>query len=585
MDKDDLKWSYFGKTNVSVMKKIFKSILFWIIVVSILPLISLLIPGLPWTHDGPNHVVRIANFYQSLSEGNIVPRWAGNLNWGYGHPILMFLYPLPSYVGSFFHFVGFTFVDSTKIVFGLSFVFSILAMYLWIRDAWGKHAAIIASLLYGFAPYRFVDLYVRGAIGEHVAFIFPTLICYFLFKLATKYKRFTVYDLRLTNIYGIGASLSLAGLILSHNAMSLMFMPIIGLYILYLYYYETKRSFSFFLFSFSFVLLGFAMSAFFWMPALLEGKYTLRDILLKGEVNKRFVSWTSFIYSPWNYGEGYQFSKEIGLIHWAVIGSFIFIIRLIRRSEKILGLSLVILFLFTLFLMTNISEPIWNSISLMQNFQFPWRLLSIAVFIPSILGAIVIHTLERYKKIHLHLTPIILLLSLVIVLRTFPMWKPKSFIIEREEYYSGIFDSTTDTGESSPIWSTRFMEHRPTELASIIKGKGTLLPSKRNTTLREYTVNAQEPIRIAENTLYFPGWKVFIDGKETQIEYQDPEYRGIMTFVVPIGEHIIAIRFGDTKLRVIANVISVFSFGMLLTWSVFSYVAIRRIKNSNTKDS
>ena len=49
-------------------------------------------PGIPITHDGVDHTARIANFYQSLTDGNIVPRWGGNLNWGYGHPILIFLY-------------------------------------------------------------------------------------------------------------------------------------------------------------------------------------------------------------------------------------------------------------------------------------------------------------------------------------------------------------------------------------------------------------------------------------------------------------------------------------------------------------
>src|SRR3989344_693366 len=140
--------------------------------------------GMFLSHDGQDHVVRIANFYQSLSEGNLIPRWAANLNWGYGHPILMFLYPLPSYAASLFHFLGFSLVDSTKLVFALAFIASGVAMYLWLREFLGEIPAMTGAILYNFAPYRFVDLYVRGAIGEHVAFIFPPLICYFLLKLS-----------------------------------------------------------------------------------------------------------------------------------------------------------------------------------------------------------------------------------------------------------------------------------------------------------------------------------------------------------------------------------------------------------------
>ena len=106
----------------------------FLIFISIIPVLSLFHPGLPVTHDGQDHVARIANFYQNLSEGNIIPRWAGNLNWGYGHPILEFLYPLPSYLASLFHFLGFTLVDSVKIVFGMSFVLSGIAMYIFIKE-------------------------------------------------------------------------------------------------------------------------------------------------------------------------------------------------------------------------------------------------------------------------------------------------------------------------------------------------------------------------------------------------------------------------------------------------------------------
>ena len=151
-----------------------------LIILSFIPLSDLFQYGLPLTHDGQDHVARIANFYQNLTEGNIIPRWAGNLNWGYGHPILMFLYPFPSYIASLFHFLGFSLVDSIKIVFDIGFIVSGLAMYVWLKEFLGIRSAFVGATLYMFAPYRFVDLYVRGAIGEHLAFVFLPLIFYFL---------------------------------------------------------------------------------------------------------------------------------------------------------------------------------------------------------------------------------------------------------------------------------------------------------------------------------------------------------------------------------------------------------------------
>ncbi|MBU1140365.1 MAG: hypothetical protein KKA76_15420, partial [Proteobacteria bacterium] len=60
-----------------------------------------------------------------------------------------------------------------------------------------------------------------------------------------------------------------------------------------------------------------------------------------------------------------------------------------------------------------------------------------------------------------------------------------------------------------------------------------------------------------DNTFYFPGWSVYIDGKQTDIQYQDPDYRGIITFNVPMSQHNIEVKFGKTKVRKFADYISI----------------------------
>ena len=264
-----------------------KLFLFFLVLLSLIPLLDFFQSGLPDTHDGKDHVKRIASFYQSLSEGNFIPRWGGNLNRGYGHPVLTFFYPFSSYLGSLFHFLGFSFVNSTKIVFCLGFILSGVFMYLWIKELWGKRAGFAAGLVYMFAPYRFVDLYVRGAIGECTAFIWPPLICWFVLKLSQKIKW----------SYLAGLSLSLAALILSHNALSIMFLPVIFGYMIYLIYSSDKKL----LYTLYFILctfFGFALSAFFWLPAFFEAKYTLRDIVMAGMMTG-FEPFSRLIWSVW----------------------------------------------------------------------------------------------------------------------------------------------------------------------------------------------------------------------------------------------------------------------------------------------
>lgn len=525
-----------------------------IIVLLIIPLFDLFHPGLPLTHDGQDHVARIANFYQNLREGNAIPRWAANLNWGYGHPILMFLYPFPSYFASLFHLLGFSFVDSVKIVFGLSFILSGLSMFLWLRLFLSSHAAMTGGLLYAFAPYRFVDLYVRGAIGEHVAFIFPPLVLYFLFKLSKKYS----YK------YVLGGSLSLAGLILSHNAISLMFLPIIFIYALFLFW-QIKWKKHFLLSALFIIILGFGLSSFFWMPAFLEGKYTLRDIVTGNEALNRFVGFNDLLYGPWRYGSigAGQFTVQVGILHWLfVIISIPLVFVYYKRKNKnwIMVSTFIALFFFTLFIMTDSAKNVWQTITILQKFQFPWRFLSLSVFLSAVLGAFVIYILP--KKFATIITFIIIVLLLF---STQNMWKANGFLQKPEGFYTDIYNGTTDTGESAPIWSVRFMEKRAKASIEVIDGKADIEPTERITTKHEYTVNSFGNSRLRENTLYFPGWKVLVDGNEVPMQFQDPNNRGLMTFFVENGSHKVSIELKETKLRFISNAISIGSLFVLFS--------------------
>ncbi|OGH12948.1 MAG: hypothetical protein A2776_00945 [Candidatus Levybacteria bacterium RIFCSPHIGHO2_01_FULL_40_10] len=546
-----------------------QNLLILLILVSLLPLLSLLQPGLPITHDGQDHVARIANFYTSLTEGNLVPRWAGNLNWGYGHPILMFLYPLSSYSASFFHFLGFSLVDSVKLVFAGAFILSGVFMYMWIRDFLGEKAGFVAAILYMFAPYRFIDLYVRGAIGEHMAFVFVPLICFLLLKIS-KTKKFN-------SLYFVFSTLSFTGLILSHNALLIMFLPFILFYAAYLVFESKIRSTLILQFAGVFIL-GFGVSAFFIVPAFLEGKYTLRDIVTKGVALGRFVALKDLIYSPWNFGQTGQFSTQVGLAGWfSAILSPIILFRL-RKKNKSLFLFfgfVLIFFLLSIFIMLPVSSFLWQGFSTLQKFQFPWRFLSVSIFCTAILSGFIVYSLQNKK-----LQTVTLVLAVFLgVFLTKDFWYPKGYLIKSETFYTQVYDGTTDTGESAPIWSVRFMEKRPKAEVEVIAGAAQIKKISRNSTIHKYEIESKGQSRIRENTLYFPGWKVYLDKQElNDIQFQDSTNRGLITFYVPDGKHIISLVFENTKLRLISNLITAGSIVALCVILIFYFIKPARNK-------
>lgn len=521
-----------------------------VFIAGMIPLFDLFHSGFPITHDGQDHIARIANFYQNLIDGNLVPRWAPNLNWGYGHPILMFLYPFSSYITSFFHFLGFSLIDSIKIFFGFSFIFSGITMYMWLRETFDDYIAITGAVLYLYAPYRFVDLYVRGAIGEHAAFIFPPLVLYFLLKLSKK------YSFR----YFIGGLLAFAGLILSHNAISLMFMPIIIFYAIYLIL-SSKFKKDLALNIFYLMLLGFGISSFFWIPSFFEGKYTLRNIVTAGGYVSHFVQPFDLIYGKWNYGASGQFTVQVGILNLIVLLSSISLLfHFFKNKDRkfylifiFLGYSLIVIFLIL-----SYSNFIWQKIMILQNFQFPWRFLSVLVFTTAFLGSALINVFPQRIKL---IFAIFLITASIFLTKDY--WHAKGYSQKQESFFTGIYYSTTDTGESAPIWSVRFMEKTPKAEIEIIDGKATIEKLKRNSTEHNYKIVAFDRARIRENTLYFPGWNVFVNGKQVNVQFQDPKNRGLITFFVEKGENIISLRFRETRLRYLANALSILSLGIL----------------------
>lgn len=537
------------------MEKMKKFLILGLMILGLIAIFDLFHPGLPVTHDGQDHVARIANFYQNLAQGNIIPRWAANLNWGYGHPILEFLYPLPSYIVSLFHFSGFSLIDSTKIVFGLGIIFSGLFMFLWLGEFLIAEAAFVGAALYMFAPYRFVDLYVRGDIGENLAFVFMPLTLYFILKLSKK----------LNFWHFAGTSISLALLILSHNAISLMFMPFIIFYG-FLLGFNKKEKKEYLVNFFVAFILGFGLSAFFWIPGLFEAKYTLRNIVTKGGYFKSFVDFKSLLYGSWSYGGTGQFTVQFGILQWLflLISPFVTWFLWTKKNKNwIILVSLIIYGFIAIFIMLPQSNFIWGKFIILQNFQFPWRFLAIIVFSTSVIGALVFNNAQiKIQKIA------IVVFVIVILFLSKDYWHAKDYLREPETFFTGIYNSTTDTGESSPIWSVRFMEKRARANMEVLDGNAKIKQLKREVVFHKYKVDVARRTLFEENTLYFPGWEIKANGTPVNIEFQDQQHRGVMLFFLDKGNYTVEVSYKETKLRLVADIISIASLFILLFYNI-----------------
>lgn len=531
-----------------------------LIIITLLPLKGLIGSGITDAHDSISHVVRVASFYQSLTEGNLIPRWSQTLNYGYGHPIFMFLYPLPSYFASLFHSFGFSVIDSVKLVMAVSFILAGLFAYFWFKELLGKTwPALIGAAVFQLAPYRFINLYVRNAFGENTATLFIPLVFW-------RFTRLIRHPSRLNLIW---ASLSLIGLFLSHNAISLMTLPLLGVYAFTLLCFYAKKLFTMGHVIFA-MTLSLGLTAFFWFPALIEGKYTLREIVMRGDTfAANFPYFYQLVIPTWGYsvsapGPNDGMSFQVGIIQWLVVLLTIslFIKRIFLAKQGIslterLALFFLLVFAFSIFIMLEISLPVWQKLTIIKKFQFPWRWLILSVTASGALAALLAHRLKFSSKLGFLLTG-------MLVTQTFWYWQPKGFLPQTETELINSYIGTTDTGESTPLWAVRFQEKPAFWGLSVVSGAPIDYQIfRRESELHEYTVTTTVDSQISDNTLYFPGWTVYVDGKKTPITYADPNWRGEITFKVPTGTHHIRVVFENTKLRRFANTVSLISLATL----------------------
>jgi hypothetical protein len=348
-----------------------------------------------------------------------------------------------------------------------------------------------------------------------------------------------------------------------------MFLPVIFLYSIYLSY--VKKSWVKFILSVGSVIYGFFLSAFFIIPAFFEGKYTLRDIVTGDEYKARFVDPIRLIFSSWSHGISGQFSVEVGYLHMlGVLSSPLVIYKLLKSRRKKLAIFLIGLlgiFLVSIFLLLSISNFVYEIFTTLKKFQFPWRFLSLTVFSSSILASLLLVLVKSkvMKKI------IIVISILMLVSISHEKWQANGYLQKPDTFYTSVYSGTTDTGESSPIWSVRFMEEKPLKYAEIIEGSGKIKELSRSSVLHSYFVTVEsEMARVRENTLYFPGWKVIDNGREIEnIEYQDPANRGLVTYDLEKGTHEVDIKFVDTKVRTISNYLSILAFIFVLGYLIY----------------
>lgn len=542
--------------NINLRQYIF---IFLIIAISVVNLRYFFKPGLFRAHDIENHLARIANYYLAVKDGHIPPRWAKNLNHKFGYPVFNYNYPLANILAYPLIVVGFSIENCLKIILFSAYLFSGISFYLWAKKHLKPLSAFIGAVFYLCAPYQFLDLYVRGAVGENLSFFLFPAVLYFLKLLSEKTTR-----LRFLGLVFFTAFFSL-----SHNIMVLIFSPLIFIYWLYLYYnsgFSKKLKTKFIKVGLTGIWLGFLLTSFFWIPAVGEREFvTLEAFNPKTFYQDHFVELKQLIFSPWQYGYSIlgpddTMSFQIGLPHWLVvlltipIGLFVF--RSGRTQKRQLAFLIPqLIFWLAVFLMLPISLVLWKLTPFLGYLQFPWRFLSLTMFAASFLAAL---AAEKQKILGTGLMVLCLIYAQQMVKPFF--WEKKSDMT----YYDFLFTTST-MHENMPRWYTEENLNRFKSRFSSDTGLVKFNELSWKTNEHVYEIQAEEPSYIWEQTAYFPGWQAYINGEKAEIKYDHKDYPGLISLKVSKGKHLIKLRFTENTLaRIIGDCLSVLALFLVL---------------------
>jgi len=571
-----------------------------LLIFSIFAVAALLSPGFFFrAHDADHTVFYLIEFDASIRDGILWPRWSPDHAMGYGYPFWVVYAPLAYFAAEVFHLLGVGFTASIKIVMALSALFGGWGMYALLRRWWGRNgigrgAALVGGLVYVYAPYHLLTLYVRAAFPEYVAMAwFPWVIL--AFDDVVEWGGLRRIAL---------AALALGALFLTHSATLMVFTPLLAIYLLFALVRKTIRqrreqeSWRQVIGSFAQVvaggLLAIGLAAIFLLPLAAEqGAVQQKDWVAENYLYQKHFVWPNQFVDPfWGFGfsddptgpnDGMSF--QLGIV--GVVLALVAAVVGLRRASHRRGQTafFVVALLAVLLLMMPLARPVWDAFGPAALIQFPWRLLSTAsLFLAILAGAAVGNTLgtgegSQFPAAHV-LGLVVVLASLAFTVPQYtdiqPIDESVQSIMRFELAYPDMIGHTAAVQEpftESPLLP-QYLAGEPLQKVALIAGSGEVETLRTGGSSVDARVNLDSPSTVLFYTYDFPGWRATVDGQPAA-HRTEPPY-GLIAVDVPAGDHRVSIRHGGTPDRDAGTWISVVSLALVAGLLIFDWSRTRR---------
>ena len=543
-------------------------------------------PGLVNTRgggDSPFLFFRLQQLVTNLHAGVFPARWMPDAAYGLGYPFFNYYAALPYYLGAIFNLIGFDLLVSIKLVQTLGCVFAAWAMYRWAgRHTPARSAAWLIAVAYTFAPFHLINVYVRGdSLSEFYAFVFYPLILLSIDRVIESPRSFG------------WLALSYGGLIMTHNVSALIFSPFVLLYAAAtLFKSEIRNRKSKIIALAAGLLLSFALSAWFWLPALGEANLVQLDNQTTGYFNyaehfraaNLIQNSIGFDYTiaadaqsstPFAMGLAQAIGTGLGLIALSVTWR--------RARDRYFRVFVIVGLLVSTLMITPVSKVLWDTLPLLPLTQFPWRFLSIQALFASVtigyLASCIVHPASRVGlSIAVGLT-----LAAAVLLPLHPDYLPiradeiTPARLQLYEAFTGNIGTTIRaeylprTMIPRPYTGETLMESQPYPLRAIVShGDALALIFQWGATWQTWSAQvASDAAVLNVPILFWPGWAAWIDGQPAEIRAA-PDL-GYTQIDVSRGSHRLDFKLMDTPLRAFSGAVSDLALFVFLFWLTTRY--------------
>ena len=496
-------------------------------------------------HDIVTYLIYAQQTATNLGEGEVFPAWGGGFNAGYGSPALLFYPPLTSYVNAIPVLGGIPVIFGVGALALLAHLLSGLALFGWLRSAGLGRSALPAAVVYMVAPYRFVDLYLRSALSEHWAFVWPPLI---LWVAASR---------RLSRPMQIALmALLVASLLLTNLPMAVLF----GI-ALAIWYSFSRRLSGMRLPIVVGVGLGFAVAAFALVPQALSSSFFNTERYY-GAAAGRFRASANTLFSGgfgvWNLNT--LFSLVLVLTCLLALTAYWSLGRAERRDR---GARLAILGAIAgVVIASGPMGPIWDVLPVLSKLQFPWRVSALMTLVLALLVA----RLEPRRAW-------MIVIVTAVVAAPFSGWNrtaPASTFLRSQppptEPGTVFPDPFTAWQAGSGGWYWRHenlaepwllpknqrpflfpdLAGHPTTELDLIRGRPAAIPDQSAALIRviewgqvrrTLEVASPEGGVLLWRLIPFPEMRVTVDGLEVNLS--EDAVTGLLSHRVPAGEHVV----------------------------------------------